>query len=241
MKTEQNIYQNYHSETQHIDVQEADKLQSPYLHKVYKKHFAILNRNINILEIGCGSGSFILYLQKQGFNNISGIDLSEEQVNLAHSRGLKEIINGDALAFINECSDKTYDLVIAMDVIEHIKKEELIPLISGIQRILTNEGMLLTHQPNAEGLFGNGIIYGDLTHQQGFTRASLNQLFLHCGFKTMAFYEDKPTVHGLKSLLRRFFWSFLIRPLVLFAVAVEKGFLDRNYICSSGFLSKAIK
>ena len=43
------------------------------------------------LDIGCGYGSLVYTLQKTGFKNSSGIDLSEEQVKVAGELGIQNI------------------------------------------------------------------------------------------------------------------------------------------------------
>ena len=50
--------------------------------------FKDCNRDLSILEIGCGPGYLIEYWTKLGFKDVMGIDVSEEQINLARSKGL---------------------------------------------------------------------------------------------------------------------------------------------------------
>jgi hypothetical protein len=52
-----------------------------------------------------------------------------------------------------------------------------------------------------------GIRYGDLTHEQAFTAASLHQAFISVGFKRVECFEDRPQVHGVFSLIRRLIWD----------------------------------
>lgn len=42
------------------------------------------DKNINILDMGCGFGSLIYTLKQNGYKNLKGIDLSEGQVKVAH-------------------------------------------------------------------------------------------------------------------------------------------------------------
>ncbi|MBL0024752.1 MAG: class I SAM-dependent methyltransferase [Saprospiraceae bacterium] len=62
---------------------------SPYFENVINKN--ILDKNSNILDIGCGTGSFLFHLKKLGFYNTYGIDISQEQINVAHNYGIQNI------------------------------------------------------------------------------------------------------------------------------------------------------
>jgi 2-polyprenyl-3-methyl-5-hydroxy-6-metoxy-1,4-benzoquinol methylase len=61
-------------------------------------------KSIKILDIGCGTGRHSLELARRGYRNITGIDLSESQLNKARSVSRKEnlkikFINKDARDF----------------------------------------------------------------------------------------------------------------------------------------------
>ena len=50
---------------------------------VFRKRFAPLlpaRKDAAILDLGCGYGEFVHFLQTQGFTDVSGIDLNETQV-----------------------------------------------------------------------------------------------------------------------------------------------------------------
>ena len=58
-------------------------------------------KSARILDIGCGSGSFLKALSEHGYTEITGIDLSEEQVKLAHQLGVTQVQQGDLVEFLN--------------------------------------------------------------------------------------------------------------------------------------------
>ena len=93
----------------------------------------------------------------------------------------------------------SYDVITAIDIIEHFKKQDLFYLIKEIYRVLSFNGLLITHQPNADSPFVNSILYGDYTHEQAFTKQSMSQLILSNGFESLKSYEVKPLIHGVKS------------------------------------------
>lgn len=93
------------------------------------KNFIELN-DLNILDIGCGYGGAIKYLDDS--NRILGIEVNDKQAKFAKScfdqQKHVKIINESI--FEAEIEQNFYDLVIASDISEHIPKtSELISII----------------------------------------------------------------------------------------------------------------
>src|SRR4028118_2116422 len=51
-----------------------------------------------ILDLGCGWGGFLAFLQTQGYTNLTGVDSSAQQVEIAHRLGLDQVEVGDVFA-----------------------------------------------------------------------------------------------------------------------------------------------
>ena len=79
-----------------------------------------------VLEVGCGMGGFLAYLQENGIEAY-GLDVDAELVRIAFTK--ENIIVGDIQK--PPLTDKTFDAVIAIDVIEHIQNQK-----SAIQNML---------------------------------------------------------------------------------------------------------
>jgi hypothetical protein len=82
----------------------------------------------------------------------------------------------------------------------------MLATLDGAFGALRPGGRVVIHVPNAEGLHGMRVRYGDLTHEQAFTPASIRQALTLCGFTNVRCFEDRPVMHGLKSALRAAFW-----------------------------------
>jgi 2-polyprenyl-3-methyl-5-hydroxy-6-metoxy-1,4-benzoquinol methylase len=165
------------------------------------------DRDSNILDIGCGHGTFLYFLSQAGYRNIGGIDVSPEQIELAHKLGIHEARLGNLADLLGEAGDGSVDVVLVMDVLEHLTREELLHTLDDVRRVLKPNGICIAHVPNAEGLYGMRIRYGDMTHEQAFTPTSARQVFRTVGFSKVNCYEDKPVVHGVKSFARRLIWD----------------------------------
>src|SRR4051812_36434003 len=71
-----------------------------------------------LLDVGCGAGNIGAELAKMGFQ-VAGVDHSPEAVRLAKERGLDAML-ADLDSEGLKCDGKTFDVVWAGDVIEHV-------------------------------------------------------------------------------------------------------------------------
>lgn len=223
-------------------VQEGrDNLNSrrPYLRAMVRRHFPP-DLGSAVLDLGCGHGTVMYFAREAGYQNIRGVDRSPEQVSQAKRLGINSVEEGDLLHTVRNTPDEAFDVVLTFDVIEHLRRDELLALVDGVRRILRPNGRWILHTPNAESPFFGRIRYGDLTHEQAFTRTSMAQLLLSSGFRTFACFEDAPIVHGIKSALRLAIWKAL-RAMMRLYLAAETGSTDSSVILSQNFLVVATK
>ena len=74
----------------------------------------------DILDAGCGPGLMLEGLR--GYGNVFGMDFSEKAVQYSQSKNIGDIRKGD-LPFGFPFKDKKFDLILALDVIEHIEED----------------------------------------------------------------------------------------------------------------------
>ena len=110
-----------------------------------KKYPNIQPKNINVLEVGCGSGSNIKYLAELGYN-VYGIDISETAVNYAKTSFLQHNLKGniqtasvDSLPFENDFFHIVIDQGVLMCVNEEVYKQA----INEIYRVMHRGGVAL--------------------------------------------------------------------------------------------------
>ncbi len=193
------------------------------------------NKNANIVDLGCGYGWLLGCLKEWGYKNLKGIDSSKEQVALAHQYGITEARHGsifDAAAF----GMQNLDVIFLMDVIEHLTRQEIFDLLASLRTRMSPNGLLIMHMPNAMGIFGNSIRYGDLTHELAFTPKSIHQCLSANGFQTVTVFEDKPIPHGWKSSVRRVIWeigSFPFRVLYAAECGSFPAVLSQNMLVTA--------
>jgi SAM-dependent methyltransferase len=99
----------------------------------FQKHFNLAPSD-KILDVGCGKG-FMLYDFTQVIPGIetTGIDISSYAIENAHSPIKPHLQVGDARNL--KFQDKTFDLVISINTIHNLEKEELAQSLCEIQRV----------------------------------------------------------------------------------------------------------
>lgn len=136
-----------------------------------------LDRGKKILEIGCSGGILIESLKKMGFKSVYGIDVSKNAVELCKRKGIKnvEVMDGAKTRF----KDGSFDLVIASDVLEHIKDDSR--ALSDWHRILKNDGKLILFVPAFSSLWSRHDEANN--HFRRYTRPLLVEQLKRAHFK----------------------------------------------------------
>ena len=192
------------------------------------------DKEIKILDIGCGTGSLIAALKLKGYSNCIGIDLSQEQINVAHENGIREAQLGDLLPFLDN-NQKSFDLILGMDIIEHFTKDELCTILEKVKNALNANGKVLFRTPNTDAPLGSIYCKGDFTHETLLNYNSAEQLFMALGYKNISILASKNKVTPFtKEIIRRLLdWFFTMKiKLLLFSTgrSLKKVLLTPNLI-----------
>lgn len=212
---------------------------APSLRRLVQQHFPA-GKDVAVLDLGCGHGALIHFARQLGYRNVRGVDGSPEQVAAAQHLGIEGVAEGDLNAMLLAQPDASLDVVVAFDVIEHFTRDELLPFVDQVHRVLKPGGRWIIHAPNGESPFGSRMRYWDLTHELAFTRSSLSQLLLSSGFSDVRCFEDKPVVHGAKSAMRWALWQGF-RGLLRLYLAAETGDASGAHIFSQNLLAVATR
>ena len=179
------------------------------------------NKNIKILDIGCGIGSLIQAAKENGYKNIKGIDISHEQIEIANKLGVAEVIEGNLNEVFLNRSEK-FDLICGMDIIEHFSKDELVELIFKIKEKLNEGGTIIFRTPNTDAPLSSVFANGDFTHECLLNKSSALQLMKSCGFSNIQVFAGNISVQNpFKELIRKSLWVFvkLSLKIILFTTA----------------------
>jgi len=196
------------------------------------------DKNARILDVGCGYGAFLYFLKTEGYRNIEGVDISQEQIDTAKKLGLDNVVCEDALSFL-QARPETYDCIVAIDFLEHFSKEEVLDILHAIFQALKPGGRLIIQTPNADGPFAGRYRYCDFTHEFALTATSARQILEAVGFRKVQIFAVEPFVHSVPSLFRVLIWK-VIKLLLCLYLAAETGVI-RGHILTQNLIAVAYK
>lgn len=202
--------------------------------KSYFGGFLPCEKSAKILDVGCGDGGLVFWLNCLGFNNAFGIDASEEQIELSKKLGIANTERADIFEYLKKSAD-SFDLIFARDVLEHFNKDEVCEILELVRRSLKSGGVFVAQTANAENLLWGRIRYGDFTHESAFTERSAKQVFMVAGFENVSVAPQRPFVHGAVSFVRLVFWRIfevLIKLYLLIETGSASGIFTQNIIIS---------
>jgi len=131
----------------------------------------IFPKNIEILDIGCSGGALIKQLSNEGYFKCTGIDVSKKAINLAKSRGIENcyLMDGGKVKF-----KKKFDLIIASDVLEHIKNDK--KAVQFWKNSLKKNGRIICFVPAFKFLWSKHDVANQ--HYRRYSNLMLASLFL---------------------------------------------------------------
>jgi len=173
-----------------------------------------------VIDIGCGQGALVRLMRDDGYD-AEGVDVSPEQVALAHAAGTGRVCQGDYRETL-AARRGHYAAVTATDVLEHLDKPAVLDTFGLVAGALAPGGVFVARVPNAVSPLGGHISHGDFTHETVFTGRSVRQLAVAAGFAMVAVQPCPPLAHGVVSAARWAVWCG-ISAWYRLALAAETG------------------
>lgn len=176
-------------------------------------HFITLNairtkfgskRNIRILDAGCGTGGLMVFLINQGYNNISGIDLSFDAIDFCRSKGLSAI-QMDISLVATYLESETYDVIVCNDILCYFPSNlAQIDILKQFNLILKPHGLIILNLPTFKIFSG--------THD---IAVGIKKRFNLKHVKGILSQSDLALVSGN-------YWPFFLSPIILTIRIVQK-------------------
>lgn len=164
-------------------------------------NYILKNYDINstILDFGCGTGVMSYNLAINGFN-VTAIDLDLKPIQV-----LKENINyPQSIDFIEgnildiQFNDKKFDVIVALDVLEHIPLDKLPLFLEKFKSLLNPNGVIIVSGPTENILYkiGRKLAGNDFTgHYHETTISKIKTTFYN-------YYKVKT--------LKKLIWPFVL-------------------------------
>lgn len=169
------------------------------------------NKQIKILDAGCGTGGLMSFLIKHGYENIQGFDYSEDAVSFCKERNL-DVQQTDITNFEDKFATNSFDVIVNDDVVYQFDNSTITNIFHTFQSILKVDGIIITNN-NAFNVF-----YG--THD---IAVGGNQRFKLSDFEK--FLKNLPL-----KIIYHTYWSVLLSPLILGVRLVQQIQLKLNLI-----------
>lgn len=173
------------------------------------------DRQAKILDIGCGDGKFLFFLQQKGYKKIEGLELSSQQAKEARKNLKCPIHVVDSTISFLERFINVYHLITMNDVLEHVPKHETVKLLKAVHDAVRPGGHLVINVPQISGLTSMFCRYNDFTHETIFTEMSLKQVLVSAGFNSVKFIPQKLpfkwTLRHLAYRLVRLLWYCILK------------------------------
>jgi ubiquinone/menaquinone biosynthesis C-methylase UbiE len=165
-------------------------------HKVFPTYVHVLRKHLkgceSVLELGCGKGSPLKHVPKTFYS--VGVDAYEPAIE--ESKALKihdEYVVSDVLN--TNFSDKSFDCVVALDLIEHLKKEDGLKLVKEMERLAKKKIIVFTpHGFLPQGSIDNNDLQ---EHLSGWEVDEMRKL----GFKVYGISGWKP-LRGERAVIK---------------------------------------
>jgi len=185
------------------------------------------DRSARCLDLACGCGELLYLLEKEGFKNVSGVDLCREELDQVRPFVKAQLHHADVVDFLRTAKTASFDFIAALNFLEHLPKDSLYAVLTESRRVLRPGGTLVAMVPNAISPFSGLTRHWDITHEWAFSPNNFHQLASTCGFSPkVEFRECGPVGHGVKSGIRVLAWKFIrlwISARLLIEVADRKG------------------
>jgi cyclopropane-fatty-acyl-phospholipid synthase len=105
------------------------------------------NRDLRVLDIGCGWGGMGLYLAENTGADVTGVTLSSEQHAIANERAAEKGLAKHARFNLQDYRDLTgqFDRIVSVGMFEHVGVNHYDTFFRKSAQLLTNDGVMLLH------------------------------------------------------------------------------------------------
>ena len=184
--------------------------------------------NINILNIGSGSGYFEKLCMETDWNTHT-LDIDKNANEKLTKYGVN--VHTSSIESI-PLNDNYFDFIICSEVLEHLTDNQLKKAIPELYRVTKKDGYIIGTVPNNEKLFENITVcpscnhkYHRWGHWQSFTQSNIKKIFFEINFR-----EIKTKVCVFKDYSKISFLNFIKYFIRFFVSKIDPSFIYSNIL-----------
>lgn len=102
-----------------------------------------VDKKSNILDVGAGTGLVTEHLAKEGYNKLTLLDISGEELEVAKSKVQLKNANFQRVDLTREGINGKYDFAFETMALDYFKGTELTSILNKIKKSLKNQGMFI--------------------------------------------------------------------------------------------------
>jgi 2-polyprenyl-3-methyl-5-hydroxy-6-metoxy-1,4-benzoquinol methylase len=143
-----------------------------------------LTKDSSVLDVGCGKGIFLSFLKERGYTNLSGLELSKDEIAFAQEQFGISVQYGDIADYAG-----VVDAITMIAVIEHYKDPAQRVRIARDK--LADGGFLFVSTPNVKRMvLRKGLArYFKFVHTYYFSLTTLTSVIQQAGFEIVYAHE----------------------------------------------------
>jgi len=115
---------------------------------------------MSVLELGCGNGLFLRFLDQAGLRDVQGVDGDPRVLDeIPHGLRARVTIADFDRFFAQTSGRRQFDRIALFDVLEHFDPADATELLRGSRALLAPGGKVVVRVPNMGSPFGLGLQY----------------------------------------------------------------------------------
>jgi len=167
------------------------------------------DKDISIIDAGCGTGGLILCLKERGYNNIKGFDLANQAIQYCRKRGL-DVIQDNLMNISNRYPTSSAEIIVTNDTLCFLDPIERVNFLLQCLEVLKPGGLLILNLPTLDVFRG--------THDQ-------------CIGITYRFKKDdiKRLINDrYYQIIKQIYWPFFLSPFIFFVRLFQRIYIKMN-------------
>lgn len=152
-----------------------------------------LTQGSQVLEVGFGNGVFAAWVRRHTLHYV-GSESNPQLVARAQQVGIEAHLATLDLASL--AKGRSFDLIAAFDVLEHLDVREILELLASSCRCLAVNGRLVIRVPSGDSPFSGRFIHGDITHKTCLGTLAIHQLAALSGLEVVAVRDAAFPIFG---------------------------------------------